>query len=322
MSISELFQILLNRSPSELELKLHTDKCTTRQEFLECEEFQSQLKPCKIVALLMAGQVRNVDICASALLEFVIGSNPDTEFHLFVATQDSVCIKPRLGHGKTNQYIVIQKNPLEELNKHFNQNLIKKIQVRNTYNTLIQNQNEDLTFKEHIGWAEAFLDLSIAIKICQEYSRQNAIEYDCFIRVRPDLLFTCPIKLYVLPSNVMRHSQNGFSVSEMFFQDAFFICDKICCDKLKDFYDYYIEITKNNITTWDHEKNMERVLPQYLVNNKIDIIHDKIANCALPIGWLIADLKKNNNYLHLFPLIWQNKLLEFNNHLCACVFDI
>ncbi len=330
MSIISLFQELLEREPySDAELQFHSnmDYQTKRQEFLECEEFQNlwQKKKCKRVALLMAGQVRNLDICAPSLLEFLIEANPDVNFDLFIVTQNSQCIKPRLGQGKINQYLVMKSDPEVQLKKWFGL-MIKKIYIRHTFDLLIDQQNEDLTFSKKIGWGEAFLDFSKCIQICNEYTKKNSILYDSYIRLRPDLLFTQSIIVKPMPSLAVLHSSNGFSETEMFFQDVFFIFDVHCCKILANFYEFYMDLTKKSLENsfeWDHNNNAERILPKYLTNNKISIINDPIPNRCLPLSWLIAEIKQNKlQYISLLPIIWQIKLKEYSQNLVQCVFDI
>ncbi len=85
-----LFEELLNRKPyNDEELKYHSNKTTfqnKRCEFLQCHEFQSKWhqEECKNVALLMANYPQDVKKFVDSLQEFLIQSNPNTHFDLFV----------------------------------------------------------------------------------------------------------------------------------------------------------------------------------------------------------------------------------------------
>jgi hypothetical protein len=316
--IQELFTSLLHREPRDEELIYHRDKplFQKRNEFLNCSEFKSQ-RVAKKVAVLLCGQLRNIEFCIDSLLEHLIQPNQEsTEFHFFIATQDCVSIKPRLSAGLINQYFVYPIDANSSCQLYQKKVNVCNIHVRECYQTVLANQLPNMQLKM-VGWTETFLDLKLAIEMAFAYETKNNVKYDLFIRTRPDFLYSKPCICYQLPTSTCAKS----------FSDCFFIMDRECSRKLCGFYDYYSTLLTQakmqefqKLGTWDPSFICEVQLDQFLAMHKINIIHQDIQDQGMPLSWLVAHVKNQQP----IPLSehWQQKLMEFVNQLVPCTFDV
>ena len=142
----------------------------------------------KKIALMLSGQFRDYEICMSALIEYLI---PHYDCDIYVSTQDACCIKPRLGHGVANQYVVV-KADIENIKTYLNitfGNMIKNINIRKTYQNYIDDQDTNLIFNTIKGCEEIKTDMNINI----DAVLNSGIDYDMYIHIRSDVLLGRPM---------------------------------------------------------------------------------------------------------------------------------
>ncbi len=321
-----MFLELLNRQAQEDEWIHHMEHFHSqkRREFLNCDEFKLCQTRSKRTAILICGQVRHLDACFPSFQDKILNANAiNTNIDIFIVTQDAETIKPRLGHGIVNQYLVNRLSPID-LKQQFESKLgsrLKAIQIRETYDTLIMSQRDDLTFSNQYGWAESFLDFSLCFDLAQTYASENGIVYDSYVRVRPDLIFANDVILYSMPTNT-------FLQDPYQFLDSFFICDESVAQIISEFYGYYTAETKkgrdNLLTTGifsDCDK-CEQSLEAFLKNKHVDFIDGPKMNVSV-LGWLVSEIK-DRTFKRFLILNKQEQLRirKFANGLTPCIFDM
>ncbi len=324
--LSSLFSDLLKRQANTEEwihhmANFHPQK---RMEFLNCAEYQSKCRTrSKRAAILICGQVRHLDICFPSFQAQILDANAiNVQMDVFVVTQDAETIKPRLGNGIVNQYFINRApSNLKEIFESKLGSRLKGIQVRKTYDELIASQRSDLTLSNQYGWAESFLDLSLCIDLANSFAKKNNIVYDNYLRVRPDLIFATEVILYFMPPNT-------FTRDPFMFLDAFFICDSIVANIVKDFYRHYVDATRKGrehllkTGIFDDVDKCEQSLEQFIASKNVDFIDGPTMNVSV-LGWLTSELK-DGNFKRFLALDEQEKprIQIFASQLTSCVFDI
>jgi hypothetical protein len=128
----------------------------------------------KKIALLISGQLRDFEFCFQSIVEFIL---PHYEYDIYISTQDAICIKPRLGCGIYNQYIVLKSN-YNQFVKTANYN------IRSTYDDYIKDQKSNLCFNTINGPDEIKKDIKNNINMAMK----SDIKYDLYLHIRADVL--------------------------------------------------------------------------------------------------------------------------------------
>jgi hypothetical protein len=254
-----------------------------------------------------------------SFIEYVIAANPTHTIDIFFATQNATCIKPRLGKGKQNQYLVHYHDP-NDIVEYYTGALgtrLKKLHIR----PVTFKQKEDFTLLDKTGWTDTFLDLKLASEHCIQFALENKIKYDGYLRVRPDLLYTYPIILDTCSPNTfyMLGSQKD-SIA-----DHFFLMDELVMRTMTNFYNWYslkIETYTSGHIDWKNEFNCETCIAKFLDLHKVAIAtfgHQS----AFVVGWLISDYKDAHmKRLQTLEPVWQDRLCKYCDHLVPCTFDL
>ncbi len=301
-TLLDLFQELLDRQPKREEFLYHMSHFHEhkRMEFLNCVEYNSHHRNrSKRAAILVCGQVSHFDICFPSFADKVLRANAaDVIMDVFIATQDTQTTKPR--KGIENQYLFHRIDPQPALKQSFGSRL-KKIVVRETYDILTRSQRTDRTLGNHNECVESLCDFKLCLQFARTYSEENNISYDCYICVRPDLIYAQDVLLYSMPQNTfVRDSSNDF-----------FVCDESVANIVGD------------IKTTEQSTIREQSLESFLAQKKVDFIDGGPNHNVSTLGWLISEIKNGNLnrclQLHSDERI---RIEQFAARLTPCVFDI
>lgn len=256
------------------------------------------------VALLICGQLRDFEICLPSILENII---PYYKCDVFIVTQDCNSIKPRLGKGLVNQYVVtVCPTQEDKLHKLFG-NSLRSIQVRNTYKDLSNDQNEQLIFKKKYGWAEHFRDVQLAI----ETATNSKTSYDFYIKVRPDIIFSKPLIIThsPIPNNFYTLSYTSSSISE-----TVYVMDQNMATCMTGFYDWYTQHCAGAPT--------ETKLYEYLKLHNARLM--RLKTDAFPMNWLISDImnREQKPRHKSLPSEWMNVVESYAKNFKPTIFDL
>jgi hypothetical protein len=288
------------------------------------------------IALLICGQLRDIDFTIDSLNEYIKDNTTDL-IDIFIATQDFNSIKPRIDYGigtdVVNQYIILPiKYDIElKLKKLFGSRL-KGVNIRKVYHEYISNQDTNLILKNTLGWAENFKELNICINMVKNYEELNNIKYDLFIKTRPDLIYCDKLELDKI--NVEEELSNVMYIygkNDKYIWDTIFYMDRVCFNHMCNYYEFYMKFMKSIVLTkckhWDPINNCEDHLFLYTKINKITTID--IGNIGYPLSWLIADIKNTHEeteYNKRFKNIKNKRILKrvinYTDECKEIIFDI
>lgn len=274
----------------------------------------------KKAAIILCGQLRSFDICIKTMQENLF---PYYDCDIYCVTQDCNCIKPRIYTCDiiVNQYIFF---PIKyDISNYLNQLLgdkLKKLIVReNIYEESINKLGEDLVLS-NIGWADHFLEMKMAFDMAFEAE----IDYDLYIKVRPDICFSKPFNN--IPNPMTYNSLYVNNKDSRFIWDAVFAMDPVMAKHMHGFYDYYINKINESDTDcfkWLCSLNAEEQLLNYVTGVKADIID--LGDVGYPFTWLVGDIKNNLKWSQRhfkFNAYWQKYFISYTDKCTSCFFDV
>jgi hypothetical protein len=258
------------------------------------------------IALIICGQSRYYKFCLQNIKEYIWDLY---DCDVYVVTQDCISIKPRLGKGLGNQYLITKYNPEQEYYENLFGDTLKYFHIRKTYDNIIKHQKSNFCLENYFGWLDQFDDL----KLCLEKSLEN--QYDFFIKVRPDILLTKNLVLNFekLVNNKMLLTNTSYkSCSEILY-----VMNSKHAKLMIDFGSYYLS---NLLIT--PTLSTEEQLANYLnINN---IFREKLYCDAYSLQWLVSDIRNNEfkkRHVNL-SANWTKLALEYINNFRQVIFDI
>ena len=265
------------------------------------------------VALLICGQSRDYAFCIQSLLQNCCSFY---SCDIYIVTQDSISIKPRLGRGFHNQYMIAPFEPdFAVYERVFGNTAIKFYEVRKTYKDLIRHQNQDLTLCNMCGWQGQFDDFQLALSS----ALNSEIDYKYFIKARPDILLTRP---FVIPDGLDAScSLFVSSCDEVSMPEALYGMTRSAALKLLDFPDWY-KSEWNTMTTWNPSYNTEAKLMEFTKLHNISKI--TVKSYGLPVHWLISDIRNSARCQRhrTLEVNWRKALQEYEKDFKQVIFDL
>jgi hypothetical protein len=233
---------------------------------------------------------------------------------VYVVTQDSISIKPRLGKGMMNQYLIHKIRPDKAFFVDMFGDKLKEFHVRKTYKNLIDQHRSDFVLDNTLGWTEHFID----VQKCIELALKSGEKYDYFIKVRPDILITKPVMLNYTPipnsmyvTGYVRHS----------CPEVMYVMDEVLAHEMLNFHDFYTSHVKAR-NPWKSEHNTEVMLMKFIQSKNSKILYLR-AN-AYPINWLVSDERNNERfkrYKELQPN-WVIMTMNYLKNYRRTIFDL
>ena len=280
-------------------------------------EKQIKLEALKIKETELYEKIDEQELQEKYAEERKIYENMD-EINVFIATQDLNCIKPRLNCATAvNQYILnkINYNIPEKLQKLFG-NKLKKFMIRELHTEYAESQGPDLIFKNTLGWAENFKDLSICINLVKEYEEHHDIKHDLYIKTRPDIIYCDKLKV---PEEIQHKSMYIYDKNNRFIWDTVFYMDPECLNKMIGFYDFYMKFMKVNLDkclNWSYLYNCEDHLFLYTNIHKITTI--QLDTFGYPMSWMISDIKNMDKQRRFDNIKNKDILRKLINYTLKC----
>ena len=287
---------------------------------IETLSITNEIKKYK-VAILICGQMRDYKFCMQSINEYICKYY---DCDIYVVTQDSISIKSRLGHGYLNQYLVnkVSMNDMTETKEYFKnmfKDNLKEFHVRNTYKSLISNQDTDMKLHNIWGWTEQFKDTNMALN----KALNSGITYDLFIKVRPDIIVSRPFNI---TSSI---KQNTFYIAGKInpncinatCPEVIYGMDRTAASNMLDFYSFYMSYL-DKFVEWNISYNTEIKLLEFLILKNINYVNIKTE--AYPIQWLVSDERDNSiikrhNTLHS---LWKKHVEEYMKNFRQVIFDV
>ena len=140
----------------------------------------------KKICLMITGQMRTYQKCFNNILENLILSNKDYEFHIHLLTEYS----GKNGGTPKNKFLN-KETSLQEFKENIEKTYGNYLKL-----LIIEEENNLIKFPDFLNnygpWLCLYRNYYLLSKI------NNKKEYDFFVRLRPDIIFTKPIKLNLL----------------------------------------------------------------------------------------------------------------------------
>ena len=246
----------------------------------------------KKACLMITGQMRTYEKCFNNILENLILSNVDYEFHIYIFTE----YYGKNGGTPKNRYIIQSDNIVDF------QNNIKKIYGKYLKNLTIESDSNKIDYPSYLNnygpWIALYKN-----KILYD-SIVDLNEYDIFIRIRPDIKLSNKINLQLLSANDKTiHILCGIQTrtnSWLHNRDWDHMCIsekqgmKIWCEyynflKYEPPYTFTTEIRFNNSGFWRNTENTDKsviatqLFFQYIIDNNFKLNFDALHIFTNPI---------------------------------------
>ena len=265
------------------------------------------------VALLICGQLRDYKLCIQSILEQICLYY---DYDIYVSTQDSISIKPRLGRGLFNQYMVNKISDTQEIKNYFNQlfgDHVKAFHIRETYDKLIADQQSDLTFNKIRAWTGQFEDIQIAIQLALD----SNIQYEYFVKVRPDVIITKP---FIIENKSNENSIYVAGRIQNTCPEVIYAMDRIAALHMLKWNEWYN--SKIVTDTWQSSYNTEYKLYEFIRDNNMNIV--SIKSDAYPLHWMISDIynkDRKRRHKELSPK-WSIAVEQYIENFRQVIFDL
>ena len=244
------------------------------------------------VCLMITGQMRTYEKCFNNILENLILSNSDYEFHIYILTE----YYGKNGGTPKNRYI----NQTENIDEF--ENNIKKTYGKYIKSLVIENDSNKIVYPSYLNnygpWVALYKN-----KTLYEMTIENINNYDIFIRMRPDVVLTNKINLQLLNNNNNIHIISGNLTrtnSWLHNRDWDHMCIsdkqgmKLWCEyynflKYEPPYTFTTEIRFNNNGFWRNTESTDKSIIatqlffQYIVENNFKLNFDTLNIFTTPI---------------------------------------
>lgn len=234
---------------------------------------------------MITGQMRTYEKCFNNILENLILSNSDYEFHIYILTE----YYGKNGGTPKNRYI----NQTENIDEF--ENNIKKTYGKYIKSLVIENDSNKIVYPSYLNnygpWVALYKN-----KTLYEMTIENINNYDIFIRMRPDVVLTNKINLQLLNNNNNIHIISGNLTrtnSWLHNRDWDHMCIsdkqgmKLWCEyynflKYEPPYTFTTEIRFNNNGFWRNTENNDKSIIatqlffQYIVENNFKLNFDTL----------------------------------------------
>uniref|UniRef100_A0A6C0C5T1 Uncharacterized protein n=1 Tax=viral metagenome TaxID=1070528 RepID=A0A6C0C5T1_9ZZZZ len=246
----------------------------------------------KKACLMITGQMRTYEKCFNNILENLILSNSDYEFHIYILTE----YYGKNGGTPKNRYINQTENIVEF------ENNIKKTYGKYIKSLVIENDSNKIVYPSYLNnygpWVALYKN-----KILYDTTIENINNYDIFIRMRPDVVLTNKINLQLLINNNNIHIISGNLTrtnSWLHNRDWDHMCIsdkqgmKLWCEyynflKYEPPYTFTTEIRFNNNGFWRNAENNDKSIIatqlffQYIIDNNFKLNFDALNAFTTPI---------------------------------------
>jgi len=238
----------------------------------------------KKVCLMITGQLRTYVKCFNNILENIILSNSDCEFHIYILTE----YYGKNGGTPKNRYI----NQAENIDV-FKDN-IEKTYGKYLKSLIIESDSNKLDYPSYLNnygpWVSLYKNKILYNSI------SNLNEYDIFIRMRPDIVLTDRVNLQLLnnSNNIHIICSNDTRVNSWLHNrdwDHMSISNKEGMEIWCDYYKFLQieppqifenEIRFNNKGYWIKNENKDKSIIttqlffQHIVDNNFKLIFDTL----------------------------------------------
>jgi len=246
----------------------------------------------KKACLMITGQMRTYEKCFNNILENLILSNSDYEFHIYILTE----YYGKNGGTPKNKYINQTENIVEF------ENNIKKTYGKYIKSLVIENDSNKIVYPSYLNNYGPWLVL-YRNKILYD-SIADLNHYDIFIRIRPDIKISNKINLQLLTNtNKNIHIITGIAQANgrwLHNRDWDHMCIsnkqgmKLWCEyysflKYKPPFSFLNEIRFNNKGYWVKNENKDKSITStqlffhHIVDNNFKLIFDSLNVFTNPI---------------------------------------